>query len=220
MRILFQGDSITDCGRNREVEGANRGLGDGYVNLIASELLCDHPEYQIFNRAVDGNRIGDMYARWIEDALHMEFDVISILNGINDVGFGLRCNRGASKEEYAFLLDRMLYQVKETHPHCKMILIEPFVVPFDLRKITPEIPDAHNDIFFQRGIWEQNVRERGEVVKQLAEKYHATFLSLFDDFVALAETYGGEKWSLDCIHPTPGGHALIARKWLDAFASL
>ena len=56
MKILFQGDSITDAGRSRTAAEANRGLGDGYVNLIAAELTGKAPgRYEIFNRGVGGN---------------------------------------------------------------------------------------------------------------------------------------------------------------------
>ena len=46
--ILFQGDSITDCGR-ATCGGAgynNGGLGPGYPCLIAGRLRCDHPEVE------------------------------------------------------------------------------------------------------------------------------------------------------------------------------
>ena len=44
--ILFQGDSITDCGRDKKRNGANvaRGFGTGYPLLIASRLMADHPK--------------------------------------------------------------------------------------------------------------------------------------------------------------------------------
>ena len=43
--ILFQGDSITDVGRNRSSADANRGnaLGDGYPFLLACDILRDNP---------------------------------------------------------------------------------------------------------------------------------------------------------------------------------
>ena len=63
MKILFQGDSLTDCGRARDIDRPNRRLGDGYVNMICGELVGGDPEagYEIYNRAVSGNRIADMY---------------------------------------------------------------------------------------------------------------------------------------------------------------
>ena len=98
--ILFQGDSITDFGRDRKETRPNISLGSGYVNLIASRVLCDDPTLKIYNRGVGGNRLMDMYARWEEDTMTIDFDVLSIFNGINDIGFGLRLGTGASAAKY------------------------------------------------------------------------------------------------------------------------
>ena len=49
-RILFQGDSITDAGRNREVlPESNAGYGSGYPALVAARIFGDHlgNEYNI-----------------------------------------------------------------------------------------------------------------------------------------------------------------------------
>ena len=60
-RILFQGDSITDCGRERE---DNAHLGTGYALLVKSQLGFENPgEYEFYNRGISGNRIVDLYAR-------------------------------------------------------------------------------------------------------------------------------------------------------------
>ena len=66
--VLFQGDSITDCGR-ANCGGAGfdpRGLGPGYPGMIAARLGCDRPdvEWNFINRGISGNRIVDLYARW------------------------------------------------------------------------------------------------------------------------------------------------------------
>ena len=85
--ILFQGDSITDAGRNKTDEGLppGAGLGAGYPMLVAARLLCDYPgEYTIINKAISGNRVVDLYARWKIDALHIRPDILSIMIGVND----------------------------------------------------------------------------------------------------------------------------------------
>ncbi len=213
MKILFQGDSVTDCGRDRKTDAPNQGLGCGYVNLIASRLLCDNPDWEIVNKGVGGNRIGDMYSRWIEDTLNVDFDILSVMNGINDVGFSLRLNMGASCEEYEFMYDHMLTQVKEIKPDCKIVILEPFIVKLDLKSLNSS--NDSGDIFTEWEIWERNMRERCRVSKKLAEKYEAVFIPLFDDFNKLAEKNGAKYWSLDGIHPTLAGHEYIARKWLE-----
>lgn len=218
MKILFQGDSITDCGRNREIKVPNKGLGSGYVNLIAARLLCDNPTWEITNRGIAGNRIGDMYSRWIEDTLNIDFDILSIMNGINDVGYALRWNMGATCSEYEFMYDHMLSQVKEKKPGCKIVIIEPFVVKPDFEDLIPG--NDSRDMFENWDIWEKNLRERGAVSKKLAEKYGAIFIPLFDDFNNLAKRDGARYWSLDGVHPTIAGHEYMARKWIEACSEI
>ena len=60
-KILFQGDSITDCGRSRENLAD---AGKGYPLLVKASLGCECPEeYEFINRGNSGNRIVDLYAR-------------------------------------------------------------------------------------------------------------------------------------------------------------
>ena len=84
--MLFQGDSITDCGRDRINGRPNIALGDGYVSLIAAKLLYEkrNDKVEIYNRGLSGNRIVDLYARWKIDCLNLKPDIISILIGVND----------------------------------------------------------------------------------------------------------------------------------------
>ena len=61
MKILFQGDSITDCGRNRE---NNSYLGHGYPRFVQGKLSVAEPgKHTYINRGISGNRIVDVYAR-------------------------------------------------------------------------------------------------------------------------------------------------------------
>ena len=55
MRILFQGDSITDVGRARDNEV---NIGRGYPHLVKAYLGYHEPEkYEFFNRGISGNRV-------------------------------------------------------------------------------------------------------------------------------------------------------------------
>ena len=73
--LLFQGDSITDTGRNRMVTGPITGndLGFGYPRLIADRLLDDYQDQnlQFYNRGISGDRIRGMASRWELDAMQL-----------------------------------------------------------------------------------------------------------------------------------------------------
>ncbi len=208
MNILFQGDSLTDSGRDRAETRPNTSLGMGYVNLIAARLVCDNPQISVYNRGVGGNRICDMYSRWIEDTLNIEYDILSIMNGINDIGFQLRMGRGADKDKFKFVYDRMIYEAKEKRPQAKIVIVEPFLV----RKFMGE---DGGDIYNDWDLWYSQITERGEICRELAEKYDAVFVPLREEFNELSKKYGADVWTMDCIHPTAPGHEIMARRWIE-----
>ena len=78
--ILFQGDSITDCGRNREDFSQ---VGTGYPLLVKALIGYEHPgEFDFQNRGISGNRIVDVYARIKADIINLKPDYMSILHGL------------------------------------------------------------------------------------------------------------------------------------------
>src|SRR5207248_3603954 len=78
--VLFQGDSITDAGRDRQVSEPNlaRGLGSGYPLLVAAAALAAHPDraLRFYNRGVSGDKVPDLASRWATDTLALAPDVL------------------------------------------------------------------------------------------------------------------------------------------------
>src|SRR6059036_4112683 len=58
--VLFQGDSITDAGRDRSVADPNSAsaLGSGYPLLVAAAALAAHPDrgLRFYNRGIAATR--------------------------------------------------------------------------------------------------------------------------------------------------------------------
>ena len=211
--ILFQGDSITDAGRNRISTDKNAELGCGYVTMIAGELCFRYPEIQVINKGISGNRIADTYGTWQEDVLNTKYDLLSILTGINDVGFGLRLGRGSDQGRFEFIYDRMIYEALESNPNGKIVLCQPFVMKKDLRGTLRE---KNNDIYRDWNIWESEVQRRDEVVKRLAERYQAIYVPFWDDLRKTQERIPVEELTIDCIHLTATGHYVLAQSWIRA----
>jgi len=122
MKILFQGDSITDAGRNKKETGPNSELGSGYVTMIAGFLFAQERGKEIYNRGVYGNRTEELSDRWDEDTLSFDYDILSLLCGINDVGFDLRKGIRGDREYVMPIYDKMIYRAKEKNPDAKIIL--------------------------------------------------------------------------------------------------
>src|SRR5690606_9088299 len=94
--ILFQGDSITDAGRDKENQSPNnnRALGSGYAFLAAAKLLHDHAAQHpvIYNRGISGNKVHQLADRWDADCIALKPDILSILIGVNDYWHTLNGN--------------------------------------------------------------------------------------------------------------------------------
>ena len=208
-RILFQGDSITDAGRNREaLPESNTGYGAGYPALVAARIFGDHlgNEYNIINRGISGNRVVDLYARWKKDCLNLNPDVLSILIGVNDTWHEKSESRnGVEVERYKLIYDMLLDWTVKTLPEIKLVLMEPFVL---------ETGAVSAD-------WLPEIAERGAVVKELAEKYNAVFIPCQQIISDAAAKAGADDLILrDGVHPSVMGHQVLADAWLKYAGSL
>lgn len=203
--ILFQGDSITDAGRSREIE---RNGGWGYATLVKAKLGYENPgKYQFYNRGVGGDRIVDVYARINTDIIQLKPDVMSILAGVNDVWSQIRWENGSSPEKYGKIYSMLIEEVKEALPDIKIMILEPFVLHGEA---TNEFWDRFNC----------EVRAIAAKARETAQKYDLPFVELqrlFDEAYPLApEGY----WLGDGVHPAAAGHEIIKREWIKAFKTL
>ena len=98
MKILFQGDSITDADRRDDF---NCDLGRGYPVYVAGRLGLEQPDaYQFVNRGISGNRIVDVYARIKQDIINLKPDVISFLIGVNDAWHEISGQNGVATDKF------------------------------------------------------------------------------------------------------------------------
>ena len=206
-RILFQGDSITDAGRDRNND---INPGTGYPAFVKGRLGVDYPGvYDVINRAVSGDRVVDVYARIKRDIINLKPDVLSILIGINDVWHEIGGHNGVDADKYFMVYDLLLKEVKAALPDIKFVILEPFVLEASATCATEEIPDR----------WEyfhSECLKRAEMAKKVAEKYGAVFVPLQDAFDEAARLAPADWWLRDGVHPTSVGHELITRRWVKA----
>ncbi len=203
--ILFQGDSITDAGRDRENESS---LGTGYSFLASASLGYECPgEYKCINKGISGNRITDVYARIKSDILNLKPDVMSLLIGVNDVWHELDWKNGVSEDKFYTIYSMLIKEIKAELPNIKIMILEPFAVE-------GVATESRIDLF--RG----EVVKRAEVARKIAEEFDLVFIPLQDKFDAACESAPDQLWTTDGVHPAPAGHELIKREWLNAFASI
>lgn len=195
--ILFQGDSITDCGRSRE---DTNDLGPGYPRLVAEALSALRPELSLrfLNRGISGNRTYSLLARWEADCIELRPALLSILVGINDVWHRNK-GTGQTDEEIEANYTELLTRTRSTLGDIPIVMLEPFLTPDSTASIKREEVDSLRAI-----------------VRGLAEKFNATFVPLDAPLATAAEALPPLSLTKEGVHPTEQGHAVIAKHWLDA----
>jgi len=197
--ILFQGDSITDAGRKKEITEPNHGgaLGNGYAAMVAGSMLFDHgdPDMKCYNRGISGNKIPDLAERWERDVIALKPDVLSILVGVNDLWhtFAFGSKYKGTIEDYESGYRALIERTQKEVPGVRIILCEPFTT-----RTSPEF---------------KPLDEFRAVSKKLADEMRLTFVpfqSLFDEAIKSAPP---EFWLWDGIHPSISGHLIMARMW-------
>lgn len=203
--ILFQGDSITDSGRNKEDSGFNssRNLGSGYPLLAGAALLNKYAELnlKIYNKGISGNKVFQLAERWDKDCLELKPDVLSILIGVNDIWHKLNGNYDGNVEiyrrDYIALLERTLKAL----PNVKLIICEPFAV-----KGVKAVDDK----------WYPEFYDYQKAAKDIAKQFGAVFIPYQKIYDEAQKKAPGAYWTGDGVHPTLAGAQLMAKAWMKA----
>lgn len=206
--VMFTGDSITDCQRRESEDG----LGFGYPLRIAGEWGLRHPDRPVtwLNTGIGGHKVSDLEARWQTDVLAAGPDVVSILVGVNDMGWHTLEPEGRviTADEFGAGYERLLAPLAEAGT--RIVLIEPFLLPVDgvIEAGAALIGDK------EREEWRADLDPKIQVVRELARTHGAHLLAADSMFAELAATTGPGYWSVDGVHPSPAGHAALAAAWL------
>lgn len=222
IRILFIGDSVTDGGWGRSGGAAtpskdrvhwdlNHIYGHSYMMLCASELESSSPQrgYVFFNRGISGDDIYRIRDRYDEDAIQLDPDVISILEGTNDIHYYLEERKKGNISDFDIdswekTFRSLLKKTLGKNPETRFVLCTPFVA---------RVGNVGKDDDYP--LREELVDRMAKIIREMAKEYDATlvdFNKLFKDLSKGSE--GISYWSWDGIHPTPAGHRRMADLWL------
>jgi lysophospholipase L1-like esterase len=203
--ILFQGDSITDAGRNRNDNSFNStgALGAGYPMLAGAELLEKYAslKLKVFNKGVSGNKVFQLAERWDADCLSIKPDILSILIGVNDIWHKLEGNYNGTVETYRHDYIALLERTKKALPNVKLIICEPFAVP-GIKAVDDR--------------WYPEFYGYQKTAREIATQFNATFIpyqKIYDEAIKKAP---GTYWTGDGVHPTLAGAQLMAQAWVAA----
>lgn len=203
MKILFQGDSITDWDRSRS-DFTN--VGRGYAQLVKSRLGLDYPgQFEFENRGVGGNCVADVYARMYTDIISLNPDFMSILIGTNDYTWS---DNDKYNVRYEKVFNMLLDDVTEDLPNIKLMIMEPFVLPGD-RVVAENYP-----------LRLEQTKRRSEAAQRIAEKFGAKFVplqKLLDDACQKAPV---NYWTLEGVHLSEAAYQILADEWIKAFKEI
>ena len=203
MKILFQGDSITDGNRYKDEASRwdkNHQIGHSWAYMVTGKLMGEYPRrFECVNRGISGNTVMQLRERWQKDALDEKPDVLALLIGVNDCS---AISDGRMKEEdYGAVYRELLADLRKVSPDLRLILLEPFMLR----------PDEERNRIMD-GLQ--------KTVRDIASETGAVFVPLQAEFSERAAADGADYWLWDGVHPTEAGHWVIARRVLEAGADV
>ena len=203
--VLYQGDSITDAGRNKQQELPNNAwsFGIGYANHTASWLLeaMAAKDLTIYNRGISGNKVFQLADRWDKDCLDLKPNVLSILIGVNDYWHFRNGEYEGTPEIYEKDFRNLLTRTKEALPDLKLVICQPFILTG-----TSAVDES----------WVEPFSAYQASAKRISDEFGAIwvpFQEAFDKAIELAEP---SYWAGDGVHPSMAGAQLMAKTWLEA----
>lgn len=203
--ILFQGDSITDAGRNKQQELPNNpwSFGVGYANHIGSWLLEEMPgkDLTIYNRGISGNKVYQLADRWEKDCLDLEPDVLSILIGVNDYWHFRNGDYAGTPEIYENDYRKLLTRTLEALPDLKLVICQPFILTG-----TTAVDES----------WVEPFSAYQAIAKKMADEFSAIWVPFQEAFDRAVELAPPGYWAGDGVHPSMAGAQLMAKTWLEA----
>lgn len=190
MKIVFFGDSITDCDRNRD---DIKSLGNGYVKILADKLLPIYPDtdIELINKGISGNEVCDLLARVQRDVIDLEPDAVVIMIGVNNTLHKFKYGKELNLKQFENDLTELLTRLKEAG--IVIIFLEPFLLP---------APDKLR----MRKLFNEELK----VIDTVAPEFCDEFVAYDEMFNGLSVSIPYTEYSADGVHPTHRGSRLIA----------
>lgn len=197
MKILFQGDSVTDAGRDRN---DYHDLGAGYVKFAAAmiEDAFRDAELEFINLGISANRTSHLVERLQSDFIDIAPDLVILLIGVNDVWHHYDAkNVQTTAEQFESNLRTVLDGIRQTG--AKLVMLEPYMMY-----------GSDKDFMYEE------LDEKIRIERALAHEYADAYVPLHALFAAETVNKPYTDFSPDGVHPNAEGSAFIAQKAFDA----
>ncbi len=203
MKILFQGDSVTDAGRDRSDPSD---MGNGYPRYASAMIQDSFPDtdFEFVNLGISGNRTEHLVERLESDFIEIQPDIVSILIGVNDVWHHHAFEYVETTDEQFEENYRKVLEAVKSRTNARVLLIQPFLL---------ETADPA-----KQALCEELARKQA-IIKKLADEYADAYLPL-DEILHHATEEEPAYYAADGVHPTPDGACFIGEAYLGAIAEL
>ena len=203
MKILFQGDSITDAGRDKR---NYHDMGNGYPKYASKIIAAAHPDtdFEFINFGISGNRTCQLFDRLYLDAIAFQPDVISILIGINDIWHRYGKEAIATTDEQIELNYRCILERIKKETDAKIMILSPYLLDVDGKEQMRE-----------------DLKSVLPIIRKLADEYADVYVPLDEHFEKALKSQPAPKYySNDGVHPNDNGAAFIAKLYADAIEAI
>lgn len=201
IKLLFQGDSITDAGRDRN---DIHNLGNGYPKYAAKFLSEKFPDidFEFIDLGIGGDQTKNLVARLDKDFIDIQPDIVSILIGINDVWHYAANREWLSDELFEERYRTVLTALKEK-TNAKIMMMEPFLIPVE------------DKLFFREDLY-----KKIEITRSLAREFADVYLPT--DGLLCSAFIGDEPttFAADGVHPTEKGAEYIGSLYCEYISNL
>lgn len=202
-RVMFTGDSITDCGRARPVGDAAGKLGDSYVGNIFVQMWARDPKagVKIMNTATSGDTSRSLRARFESEVVCYDADYLFIMIGINDCWRQFdsltEADTAPTDGEYRENMEYMINGAIERG--MKPVLVSPYFLE----------------------LWKEDpMRMRCDrlngILRELAKKYSLYYIDVQAAFDRYIEQSYSFVVSGDRVHPKAIGRQIITQTIMDS----
>ena len=194
MKILFQGDSITDASRDQR---NYHHLGNGYPKYAAEMIREAHPDtdFEFINLGISGNRTGQLFDRLYADAIELQPDIISILIGINDLWHRYEKKPIATTDEQIEVNYRSILKELRAKTNAKIMILSPYLLDCEDKE---ELREDLGRIL--------------PMIRMLANQYADVFVPLDEYFEEAMKTVPrAQYYSYDGVHPNTNGAIFIGK---------
>ncbi len=201
MRVLFDGDSITDCFRTNNIipndfYSYENDMGLGFPHIVKNMMnALGIKDYEFKNTGVSGDTTQDLINR-LDNTLKFKPDFYILMIGINDVWRHIDSNIEVSNAKFEENYRMILSRVSKVNPNVKFLVQTISYMGTDKQFI-------------------KEVEQKNEIINKVADEYNCLII---DSNKLLTKEIKESKltdWYYeDAVHYNSNAHMLIAQKIL------